>query len=196
MDLFSVLGLAVVVFASTNIDDVFVLLGFLADPKFKLRQVIIGQYLGIAALFAASVIASLVSLALPPQYVGLLGLLPILIGLKKLYELSRPEADDGDVTPPSAGGNILAVAAVTVANGGDNIGVYTPLFAIRSPSEIVLFGVVFFAMTALWITAAHWMVNHPKAGAPIRRYGPKVVPVVLIALGLLIMYEADSFNLL
>ena len=44
-------------------------------------------------------------------------------------------------------------------------------FAIRSHYEIVMIGVVFVVMTALWRFAAHFMVNHPRLGAPIRRYG-------------------------
>ena len=81
--LFALIGTAIVLFASTNIDDVFVLIGFFADPKFRARDIVLGQYLGIAALFGVSVAASLLSLVISRTYVGLLGIVPILIGLKK-----------------------------------------------------------------------------------------------------------------
>jgi cadmium resistance protein CadD (predicted permease) len=87
--LIALVGLAIVVFASTNIDDIFVLLGFFADSHLHGRNVGIGQYLGIAALVGVSIVASLVSLVLAPPLVGLLGVLPILIGVKKLFELRR-----------------------------------------------------------------------------------------------------------
>jgi len=73
--LFGILGIAVVLFASTNVDDIFVLLGFFADPKFRGRQIVIGQYLGITALYGASVLASLISLVirLPEEAMDIAG---------------------------------------------------------------------------------------------------------------------------
>ena len=198
-NLFGILGIAVVLFASTNVDDIFVLLGFFADPKFRPRQVVIGQYLGIAALYAASVLASLISHVIPAAYIGLLGLAPIFLGLKKLWMLQEGSgADDApeDHEKVSAGhGNIVAVAAVTIANGGDNISIYTPLFATRAIDEIAVIAIVFVLMTALWLGVAHFLVNHPTIGRPIRRYGHRAVPFVLVALGTLILYEAGTVRL-
>lgn len=194
-----VFGVAIATFVSTNIDDIFVLLGFFADPKFRLRQIVIGQYLGIGALYGFSAIASLLVLVIPAAYIGLLGLAPIYFGLRRLWENwngieTRDDAEDHQKA--SAGhGNIVAVALVTIANGGDNISIYTPLFATRSAYEILTIGCIFAALTAVWLGAAHSLVNHPKLGAPIRRHGHRVVPFVLIALGILILYEAGTATL-
>src|SRR5260370_313128 len=87
--LFALPGIAIVLFASTNIDDIFVLIGFFADPKLRVRDIVLGQYAGIAVLFTMSVAASLVSLVIPRTYVGLLGIVPILIGVKKVFDLYR-----------------------------------------------------------------------------------------------------------
>lgn len=198
--LFGNLGIAIVLFASTNVDDIFVLLGFFADRKFHPRQIVIGQYLGISVLCGVSVLASLISLVIPAAYIGLLGLVPIILGLKKLWTLWQgfeAESDPEDHDKASIGhGNIAAVAAVTIANGGDNIGIYTPLFATRTSDEITIIAIVFVVMTALWLGAAHFLVNHPTIGAPIRRYGHRVVPFVLVALGILILHEAGTVRLL
>ncbi|MDL2401524.1 cadmium resistance transporter [Rhizobium mayense] len=198
--LFRTLGIAVVLFASTNVDDIFVLLGFFADPKFRPRQVVIGQYLGIAALYGASVLASLISLIIPAAYMGLLGLIPIFLGLQKLWTLRKgSEADDDpeDHEKASAGhGKIAAVAAVTIANGGDNIGIYTPVFATRTIDQIAIVGIVFTLLTALWLGAAHFLVNHRTIGAPIRRFGHRIVPFILVGLGILILHEAGTIELL
>jgi cadmium resistance protein CadD (predicted permease) len=195
-----ILGVAVVMFVSTNVDDIFVLLGFFSDPKFRARQIVIGQYLGIAVLFAVSVLASLISLVIPATYIGLLGLAPIFIGLKKLWELWKGTDTDDDPEnheKASAGhGNIVAVALVTMANGGDNISIYTPIFATRSIYEIATIAVIFAFLTAMWIGSAHYLVNHRTIGAPIRRYGNRVVPFVLVALGILILHEAGTIELL
>jgi cadmium resistance protein CadD (predicted permease) len=199
--LVGLIGLAVALFVSTDIDDVFVLLGFFADPKFRMRQIVVGQCLGIIGLYGASVVASLIALVIAPAFIGLLGLAPIAIGLKKAWDLRKgadtSAAEPADHEKASAGhGNVVAVAAVTLANGGDNISIYTPLFAARSAYDVAVIGVVFALMTLVWLWAAHWLTHHRTLGAPIRRYGHRVVPFVLIALGILILHEAGTFELL
>lgn len=198
----ALLGITMVLFAWTNVDDLFVLLGFLSDPRFRPRQVVIGQYVGVMALYGASVLASLLSLVIPPAYIGLLGLAPIFMGVTKLYSLWRGADFNGDEradhAKPSArsGRNILSVAMATVANSGDNISVYTPLFATRSALEVAAMGLVFAVMTALWCLLGHWLVHHPALGAPIRRYGHRTTPFILIGLGILILYQAGTLNLI
>jgi cadmium resistance protein CadD (predicted permease) len=187
--------LAIALFASTNIDDLFVLLGLFSDPRYRRSDVVLGQYAGIAILFGVSVAASLISLVLAPKYLGLLGLAPIAIGLKRLLELRGGGAEESGKAVGS-GANIVAVASVTVANGGDNIGIYTPLFAIRPAADIAIIAIVFVAMTAAWLFAAYRLTVHPRLGAPIRRFGPRVVPFVLIGLGIMILAEAGTFALL
>lgn len=197
MENLATVGLAAVLFVATNIDEVFVLLGFFADPAYRTRHIVLGQYLGMAALVLASLVASLVSLVLAPAYVGLLGLLPVAIGVKQLFDLRSGDADAQPGESRNAGiGNILTVAGITVANGGDNIGAYTPVFATSSVAAIFILLVVFAIMTAAWVLAAHWLVNHPALGAPIRRYGHIVTPFVLIGIGVLVLYEAGSFALI
>jgi cadmium resistance protein CadD (predicted permease) len=194
------LGLAVVLFASTNVDDIFVLVGFFADPKFRARNVVVGQYAGTSMLFGLSLLGSLLSLVISRAYIGLLGIFAIGLGSKKLFDLTRNQvkmeagltSQDGGKTHAQA----ATVALVTLANGGDNVGVYTPAFAVHSNRQLVIVGLVFAVMTALWCLFAHWLVHHPTLGTPIRRYGDQIAPLVLIALGLWVMYDAGSFALL
>ena len=86
---------------------------------------------------------------------------------------------------------MLAVAGVTVANGGDNLGVYIPLFA-REPRHVPLYTLAFAALTALWCLAALRLVRHPAVGATVRRYGHVALPVVLVALGVWILAGARA----
>lgn len=188
MELAATVGLAVVLFVSTNLDDLFVLLAFFLDPATRLRDVILGQYVGIGALVLLSIVASALSLALAPSYVGWLGVLPIAIGIRQLIVLYRGGEPDENGSPVA--GRMLAVAGITVANGGDNIGVYTPVFARSTPAEILTFVAVFAILIALLLLAAHWLVRHPALGTPIRRYGPALSPWVLIAIGVFVIYDS------
>jgi cadmium resistance protein CadD (predicted permease) len=168
-------------FAATNVDDLLLLIAFFAAGTYRARDVVLGQYAGIGLLFSASAAASLISLVIPASHLSLLGLVPVLIGLKQLFGKAAPEK-----TVPAISG-FLSVAAVTLANGSDNIGVYVPLFATSSAQTIGIMGAVFAAMTALWCLAARWLVQHPAAAASISRYGPKAMPFVLIGIGVFIL---------
>jgi cadmium resistance transport/sequestration family protein len=190
------LATATVVFAATNVDDVFLLLAFFADRRYRMTHVMAGQYIGMATLVAVSAVASLISLALPAPWLGLLGLVPLALGLKALFA-PRSDADDDDVVPPINGGStVMTIASITIANGGDNIGVYTPLFATMSVQRIAVFVVVFAIMTALWCELARRLVLHPAWGAPIRRLSARLLPLVLIVLGVWIIAEMGTLRLL
>jgi cadmium resistance protein CadD (predicted permease) len=192
-------GQAVVLFISTDLDDVFVLLGFFADPRFRIRQIVAGQFIGIAILYAVSVVGSWVSLVMRPAFVGLLGLVPITMGLKSAWELWNSSDRSEQVSyrvSPAGRANIAAVIAMTIANGGDNVSVYIPLFALRSGPNIALMGVVFGIMTALWLNVAYWLTRHRTIGAQVRRYTRVLMPFVFIALGVFILYQAGTVQLL
>lgn len=183
-------GLAVFLFASTDIDDLFVLIAFFADSRLRPRQIAIGQYAGVYGLLLVSYVLSRTAAILPERYLGLLGLAPLLIGAAKLLD-----SDEGELPVESGAGGALAVAATTLANGGDNIGVYTPVFATRGRSEFVVFAVVFAFMTLAWLALAHWLVNRSALSGWIARHGRRAVPVALICLGVSILYRSGSLRM-
>jgi cadmium resistance protein CadD (predicted permease) len=84
--------LGISTFVSTNIDDIFLLIVFFSNVfRYPPYQVVIGQYIGIVLLVAISIILSLVSLVIPSFLIGLLGFVPIIIGIKKLIEKHNKE---------------------------------------------------------------------------------------------------------
>lgn len=192
-------SLAVVLFASTDLDDIFVLIGLFADRKYSVASIVVGQYLGIFFLVGVSAVAALMALVIPREYVGLLGMAPVLIGAKKLIDLWGQDEEQDlilEMKPARAHTEVLSVGLITVANGGDNLSVYIPAFAVRSATEIAIIAVIFAAMTTIWLLLAHWMVNHRMLRKPLQRYGAVLAPLVLIALGCSILYEANSIALI
>jgi cadmium resistance protein CadD (predicted permease) len=177
-----VTALGLVTFAATNIDDLFVLVAFSSDPAFRVRHVVLGQYAGIAGLTGASMACALLTLAIPRPYLGLLGLAPIAIGIKKLLE-RRAEGPAEAYPRPSRGSMVLSVAAVTVANGGDNVAVYVPVLASHTWPQWILLACLFAVLTGVWCMLAHGLVNHRTIGKPLRRYGRHMLPWVLMGLG-------------
>jgi cadmium resistance protein CadD (predicted permease) len=197
-ELAAAVGVAAALFATTNIDDLVVLVAFFADRRFPPRQVVAGQFLGIAALVGLSLLLAVAALALPPPWVGLLGVVPILLGVRKLLQrrTGGEDAEDAAIVPRRRRSNVLAVAAVTVANGGDNLGVYTPVFAVLAPGEVLVTVMVFAAMTGAWCAAGYALVANPLVGGHIRRLGHALLPFVLIIIGVLVLLHADSLSLL
>jgi cadmium resistance protein CadD (predicted permease) len=188
--------IATIAFAATNVDDAFVLLGYFASPKLKDAHIVIGTYIGMAILVIAAMMLSAVSVVLFPSYLGLLGALPILIGLRQFWTAwSEPGDDIIDITPGAGTVEVIELVAIrTIANGGDNIAVYIPLFARQSHSEEILTCFVFAVLVGVWCLGAKWMVAYSKRGAPIRRWGRWVTPVVLISLGVLIFLLSDGLR--
>jgi cadmium resistance transport/sequestration family protein len=201
-------------FIATNIDDIIILLLFFAqvDANFRRRHIVVGQYLGFTLLIFASLPGFFGGLVVPREWIGLLGLLPIAIGLKQLLNRQADTEDVQTVTgefespsPPKHKKSFLStvfspqtykVAAVTVANGGDNISIYIPIFAGSTLIRLGVILCVFFLMVGVWCAIAFSLTRHPAIARVLSRYGHVIVPYVLIALGLFILYERGSFSLL
>ena len=198
-DIPGLIAIGVAAFASTNIDDIFVLMMFFSSPSsmtFPVKQVVLGQYIGIGLLVAISALGSFISLAVPTYIIALLGIVPIVIGVKKLIVFRKKKESNSKQTVQDKKNNLVfvAVADVTFSNGGDNIGVYTPLFAkYNSVSQITALATIFMAMTAVWCIAAYYLVNHPLIASKIHRIGHIILPFVLIGLGIYILTESFVF---
>src|SRR5438552_7682905 len=98
----------------------FVLVGFFSDPTFRPKDIVTGQYAGITALFALSLLGSLLALVISRAYIGLFGIVAIGLGAKRLFDLYwNRETTDGSLEHPGAGRHtrIATVAFFTLANG-------------------------------------------------------------------------------
>jgi cadmium resistance protein CadD (predicted permease) len=199
-NLLLLLAADIVAFVATNIDDIFVLLGFMSEASSLPHYVIAGQYLGIGAIVGCSLALSLVSLVIPLPWVGLIGILPIAIGVRVAIRIMRHSQRTQDLRVPHGrrriGSTIFSVAVVTAFNGADNIAVYTPLFALQTIVERGITIVVFLVLTGLWCWIAAEIVRHPILGPPIRRWGRPLLPAVLIGLGTLVLIESGSLRLI
>ena len=190
MHLLDEIGIGVAVFTATNVDDVFMLALFFADVRTSARAVVLGQFLGITALWLASALIAVAALAIPPNWIAYLGVVPLALGLRELWAFraaARGTAAEETRDPPHRGGwSALAMAAITIANGGDNVAAYVPLFA-NSSASVPLYGLVFALCTAAWCWLGHRVATHPSLRGAIARMGRVALPLVLVLLGLYIL---------
>ena len=190
MNFLSLALLSTGAFVSTNIDDLFLLVGFFSDRSFARSHVFAGQILGMAIIVAISLAAASVALVISPQRAGLLGVAPIVIGIGKLLRVGKAEEE----AEPMAVG-ILQVATVTIVNGGDNIAAYTPIFATQGSRDMIATLTIFALLTLVWCFLALGLVRHTALGKPLLRYGHVLLPFILIGLGGLILYRSGAINL-
>jgi len=193
-DFFALIGIGISSFIATNIDDIFVLMLFFSTSNFPKTQIVVGQYLGIGLLVVIGTSGSLIALVVPHFIIGLLGLVPISIGIMKLVHLKKNNNSKSEETIPVSRWThlpMLTVAAVTFSNGGDNIGIYTPLFAkYSSAGKVIFISIIFMFMTGIWCVIAYYLVRHPLIASRIRKSGHIIFPCVLIALGIYILISS------
>ena len=194
----AVVGRAIGMFAVTNVDDIVVLALFFsqAPGRAGALRVVLGQYLGFAAILIVSVAVTVGTGLLPESYVAYLGLLPVALGLRAGWR-AWSEREDRDA-PGLAGRpalGVLSVATVTFANGGDNIGVYVPVFATTDAAGLVTYCAVFLLMVAVWCALGLFFATRPLVASTLSRWGHLVLPLVLVGIGLVILIEGGAFGL-
>ena len=210
------LGVAAVAFVGTNVDNCVVTMAMVAGaPLERAHRIAAGQVFGFIALVAASAAAAAVLFEFSTAVVGLLGLVPLAIGVRGLVGLARAHPEAGSPAQPAGGGrrrwpwrggtrgeqravgrSFTAAALVTVAAGGDNLAVYIPLFRAGGATNV---GAVL-AVFVLGEILVTWVVltggRHPKARVMMLRLGHVAVPVLLCCVGVLVMVQAGTFSLL
>nr|WP_062338143.1 cadmium resistance transporter [Herbidospora sakaeratensis] len=190
---------AVGLFAVTNIDDIMILALFFAQGaghKGATRSIATGQYLGFAAILGAAVAAAFGATFLPDAAIPYLGLLPLALGVKAGVQAWRHRDDPEEDRDKRRGRpKVLEVAAVTFANGGDNIGVYVPVFATAGLGGMSVYVIVFLILLAVWIAAGWFFATRPVIARALSRWGHILLPVVLIGIGVVILVEGGAFGL-
>lgn len=194
--MFATIAQAVGLFAVTNIDDIIVLSLFFARGAGRpgtTRAIAVGQYLGFALILAATLLVVWGAGAfLPPGAIPYFGLIPLVIGLKAAWEAWRGEEEDATAGKKVAAGT---VAAVTFANGGDNIGVYVPVFLNLDATGVAVFCVIFLVLVGVLVWLAKFIATRPGIDEILERFEQILFPLVLIILGVVILVQGHAFGL-
>jgi len=194
-----IIGQAIGLFAVTNVDDILILALFFAQGaghKNTTRNIAAGQYLGFVGILVVAVAAAFGATFLPSSVLPYLGLLPVALGIKAAVQAWKHrdgDEEEAGVKPDEP--KTLEVAAVTFANGGDNIGVYVSVFATASAAGMSVYVIVFLILVAVWVAAGRYFATRPLIARTLSRWGHILMPIVLIGIGLLILIEGGAFGL-
>ena len=188
---------AIGLFLVTNIDDIIVLSLFFArgaGQRGTTTKIVVGQYLGFGGILLASVAVTFgAGLFLPDDAIPYFGLIPLLLGAFAAWQVWR-NGDDDDDTVANKPVSALTVAAVTFANGGDNIGVYVPVFLAVGTAALVAFCVVFLTLVVVLVLAAKFVATRKPIAEVLERWEHILFPLVLIVLGFVILIEGGAFG--
>lgn len=189
---------AVVMFAATNIDDAVVLvvlnIASRAAGAPKRRAIWAGQFVGIGLLVLVSFLAALGLSTVPVRWVGVLGLIPLLRGIQGLARLIRDRRVE-DPDPPALASGVVSVIAMTIANGGDNIALWTPAFRIMGVADAAVTVAVFAVCTAVWCLFGELAISHQGVVEALQRSSRWLVPVVMTVLGVYIIGRSGLLSL-
>ena len=201
---------ALLLFAATNLDDLLLLLVIASDRQRRYRPVAVlaGQLLGFSAILAISLLGFWSGLVAPERWMACLGLLPLGLGLRQQLALQAGSGgqdheaatgflghpEQGTALPSAAAAStrhvVLKVAALTLANGSDNISVYLPLFGRLNLAQLFITVSIFYAaLLGLW-GVSQWLSHHQRLQHVVQAMGPRLSPLVLIALGLWLLKDS------
>ena len=192
---------SIILYSGTAVDLLIILMLFFAKRKSRkdIINIYLGQFLGSVSLILLSLLFAFVLNYIPSKEIlGLLGLIPIFLGLKVLLlGDSDGEAIAKDGLRKDNKNLIFLVAMITFAScGADNIGVFVPYFITLNLANLIVALLTFLVMIYLLVFSAQKLAQVPSVGETLEKYSRWFIAVVYLGLGIYILIENNSFNML
>lgn len=192
---------SIILYSGTAVDLLIILMLFFAKRKSRkdIINIYLGQFLGSVSLILLSLLFAFVLNYIPSKEIlGLLGLIPIFLGLKVLFlGDSDGEAIAKDGLRKDNKNLIFLVAMITFAScGADNIGVFVPYFTTLNLANLIVTLLTFLVMIYLLVFSAQKLAQVPSVGETLEKYSRWFISVVYLGLGMYILIENNSFDML
>ena len=192
---------SIILYSGTAVDLLIILMLFFAKRKSRkdIINIYLGQFLGSVSLIFLSLLFAFVLNYIPSKEIlGLLGLIPIFLGLKVLLlGDSDGEAIAKDGLRKDNKNLIFLVAMITFAScGADNIGVFVPYFTTLNLANLIVALLTFLVMIYLLVFSAQKLAQVPSVGETLKKYSRWFIAVVYLGLGMYILIENNSFDML
>jgi cadmium resistance protein CadD (predicted permease) len=192
----SLLAAASVAFAATTVDDLIIVTALFTAGRVTGRPrpltIVVGQYAGFIAILGICLVAATGLHAVPDQWVGLFGFVPIAFGIRGLWRLRGSGEDSGAALASTVPG----IFAVSFANGADNIGVFTPLFRSMGLPGALGTSIGFLILVGVWCVLGALLGTHRVVVATLGRIDHWLVPVVFVVIGVLILVTTGAVRLI
>ena len=192
---------SIILYSGTAVDLLIILMLFFAKRKSRkdIINIYLGQFLGSVSLIFLSLLFAFVLNYIPSKEIlGLLGLIPIFLGLKVLLlGDSDGEAIAKDGLRKDNKNLIFLVAMITFAScGADNIGVFVPYFTTLNLANLIVALLTFLVMIYLLVFSAQKLAQVPSVGETLEKYSRWFIASVYLGLGIYILIENNVFDML
>ena len=192
---------SIILYSGTAVDLLIILMLFFAKRKSRkdIINIYLGQFLGSVSLILLSLLFAFVLHYIPSKGIlGLLGLIPIFLGLKVLFlGDSDGEAIAKEGLRKDNKNLIFLVAMITFAScGADNIGIFVPYFITLNLADLIVALLTFLVMIYLLVFSAQKLAQLPSVGETLEKYSRWFIAVVYLGLGMYILIENNSFDML
>ena len=186
LTLFGVVALA---FASTNLDNLLLLVGWQMARAVSPLTLFAGYALGMFGVLLTAVLIGLVGYLFPVEYLGYLGVIPVLLGIRLLAQSFRNEgaAQGSDQAAVPAATGIITLASTQLSNGVDTVLVFAPLLADSSLIFDAEIAGLFLLLVVAWFALARLLAANALKLPALERLGRWLAPIVMIGVGLYIL---------
>lgn len=174
---------SIILYSGTAVDLLIILMLFFAKRKSRkdIINIYLGQFLGSVSLILLSLLFAFVLNYIPSKEIlGLLGLIPIFLGLKVLLlGDSDGEAIAKEGLRKDNKNLIFLVAMITFAScGADNIGVFVPYFTTLNLANLIVALLTFLVMIYLLVFSAQKLAQVSSVGEILEKYSRWFIAVV------------------
>jgi cadmium resistance protein CadD (predicted permease) len=194
-------GLVLTSFVATNLDNLLVLVFLLGTSSRRRAAVLFGYLTAVILVVCVAAVGVAAGALIDPAAIGYLGVAPVAMACYLLYQqYTRGAAMDvpEPVAENLAGeGRIwLASSLLMFSNSGDSIAVLLPLLAESSRPALLLIVSLYLVTSLLWCAVALAIAARPGLARRIQQRGARLVPWVMIAVGLYVLLDTRTDTLL
>jgi cadmium resistance protein CadD (predicted permease) len=188
-------GVALAAFVSTSADNLVLLASLVGRARAQQRRVILGYVTAVAVVAVTGLAVARAADVVDPRWLGYLGVVPLLMGVYRLFGLRTPSASTTGAVPTVPAVGYLAAFVLMISNSSDTLGVVAPLFAETPEPLSYVIAATLVVMSLVWSGAAVIVAAQPYIADRLQRYERLLVPFILIGIGIYILLDTSTDTL-
>lgn len=189
---------ATAAYVSTNVDGYALLLGFFGNARYYAMEIVVGQFVSVGVQLVLSLAIAQLGWRYDAPFIGLAGLAPLVVGLKRIAALRRDAAacvhDAGYRTFPGSGraARIAAVSVVATSGAIDNVLVYSSVLAGRARHDVLCVATDFAVLTVVLCAGAFFTARSRASISALRKAAACIAPFMTTAIGLSLLIRFET----
>lgn len=193
-DVLAIVTLVLMGFVATNIDNLLILLALLASSDSR-WPVLAGYGAAATAVLMVCLVGAALGGMLQPQWVGYLGIIPLVLGLQLGWQAWRDSRDKTSAITVPSGGAAGTAFLLTLSNSGDNIALFLPLLAETERESIMLLLAIYLGLVLAWAQLARFVATRRWLVEMLSRHSRWLLPCVMILVGTYVLLDTTTDTL-